>query len=163
MNSRLVISLLCAAAVVLACGSLTQSDASVAHAAKSPPTRLSSKRTTTDVTQKVQGVFAIAVEPHALRFAFDVKNSGAKEVEVAFPNGKEYDFAILDSVGREVYRWGKARMFTQSLRNESIDAGDTMRIEERAATTLPRGSYVAVATLHSSNFPMQQRVDFELR
>ena len=54
-------------------------------------------------------------------------------------------------------------MFTQSVQNDMIDGGETMRIEERAATTLPPGSYVAVATLRSTNYPVQERVAFELR
>ncbi|HEX9483520.1 MAG TPA: BsuPI-related putative proteinase inhibitor, partial [Gemmatimonadaceae bacterium] len=70
---------------------------------------------------------------------------------------------VLDSLGHEVYRWGAGRMFTQSVQNRNLDGGDTMRIEERAQTSLPRGRYVAVATLHSKNFPMKESSAFELR
>jgi hypothetical protein len=38
-----------------------------------------------------------------------------------------------------------------------------MRIAERGAPDLPPGSYVAVATLRSTNFPVQERATFELR
>jgi hypothetical protein len=38
-----------------------------------------------------------------------------------------------------------------------------MRIAEHATPSLPQGSYVAVATLRSTNFPVQERVAFELR
>ena len=38
-----------------------------------------------------------------------------------------------------------------------------MRFEERAEQSLPNGSYVAVATLRSSNYPVEERVPFELR
>jgi hypothetical protein len=54
-------------------------------------------------------------------------------------------------------------MFTQSLQNRTIDNGETLRIAEDAAPSLPLGSYVAVATLRSTNFPVQERVAFELR
>jgi hypothetical protein len=69
----------------------------------------------------------------------------------------------MDSSGREVYRWGKERMFTQSLQNRLLDGGETKRYEETADKALPNGSYVAVATLRSSNFPVQERVPFRLQ
>ena len=111
----------------------------------------------------MNGEFAVHIEPHALRFALNVTNESSKDVEVTFPNGQGYDFTVLDSVGREVYRWGAGRMFTQSVQNKLIDGEKTMRIDERAELTLPHGKYVAVATLRSSNFPMTERSTFELR
>lgn len=54
-------------------------------------------------------------------------------------------------------------MFTQSVRNATIDGNDTLRIAERVETTLPQGKYVAVATLRSSNYPIKQVSAFELR
>ena len=58
---------------------------------------------------------------------------------------------------------GKGRMFTQTLQNKVLDGGETKKFEEHAATSLPPGTYVAIATLHSSNYPVQERVAFELR
>ena len=103
------------------------------------------------------------VEGSTLRFTLEVTNVGKKNVELTFPDGQTHDFAVLDSVGREVYRWGADRMFTQSVQNRTIDSGETLRIAEQATPTLAQGSYVAVATLRSSNFPVQERVAFELR
>ena len=111
----------------------------------------------------MNGEFAVHIEPHALRFALNVTNESSKDVEVTFPNGQGYDFTVLDARGSVVYRWGNGRMFTQSVQNKLIDGGKTMRIDERAVTTLPQGKYVAVATLRSSNYPIQQRLAFELR
>jgi hypothetical protein len=160
MKSRLLITLLCAGAVALACGSLTRNDASVAQA---KDTRHSRSNAGISGPPKVNGDFAVHVEPRALRFALNLTNEGKKHVELTFPNGQEYDFAVLDANGREVYRWGQGRMFTQSVQNKLIDGGTTMRIDERAETTLPKGKYVAVATLRSSNYPMTQSSPFELR
>ena len=103
------------------------------------------------------------VDGSTLRFTLDVTNVGRKNVELTFPDGQTHDFAVLDSAGREVYRWGADRMFTQSVQNRTIDGGETLHIAERATPTLPQGSYVAVATLRSTNFPVQERVAFELR
>ena len=165
MNTRLLITLLCAGAVALACGSLTHHDAGTPHAAQlhAPAPKHVSKQAATTIAPNVNGNFAVNIEPHALHFALNLTNDSKKHVELAFPNGQEYDFAVVDSAGREVYRWGAGRMFTQSVRNKLIEGEDTLRIDERAEMTLPHGKYVAVATLRSTNYPISQRSTFELR
>jgi hypothetical protein len=166
MNTRLVIPLLLAGAVALACGSRSHSEATpVAPVAKvtdvvTPP-RHATKLL--DGDPQIHTSFSVSAQPHKLRFALNLTNPSKKHVELAFPTGQEYDFSIVDTGGREVYRWGSGRMFTQSRQNRLLDGGDTMKIEESASETLPPGSYVAVATLHSSNFPIEQRVAFEHR
>lgn len=167
MNSRLLITLLCAGAVALACGSFSRND-NTAQAASSTGT---TKRTAAarsdaraDTTKpKLNGQLAVNIEPHALRITLDLTNESKKDVELSFPNGQQYDFAVIDSAGREVYRWGTGRMFTQSVQNKLIDGGTTMHIVERIETTLPQGRYVAVATLRSSNYPITQRSEFAVR
>jgi hypothetical protein len=161
MNSRLLISLLCAGAVALACGSIAKHEASSAQVS----TRHSSVHISAPAAEKprLASTLDVGIEPHALRFAFNLKNASKKNVELSFPNGQQYDFVVLDSVGREVYRWGAGRMFTQSVQNRQLDGGDSIQIEERMEKTLPRGKYVAVATLRSSNYPLSQRAQFVLR
>ena len=161
MNSRLLITLLCAGAVALACGSLARNSSSATQVTSS--TKHKAPALTATGSASVNGNFAVNVEPHALRFALDLTNQSKKKVELAFPSGQEYEFTVVDSLGREVYRWGSGRMFTQSVQNKLLGSGDTMRIDERAITTLPHGKYVAVATLRSSNFPMTHSSAFELR
>lgn len=177
MNVRtLLIPLLCLGAVVFACGPRSHSEASLvsmslaqqspalapAPAAPRPQQQKPARRRESSVT-KITPNFAVHVEKHALRFALDVTNDGKKDVELTFPDGQTHEFVVLDSIGREVYRWGAGRMFTQSVQNRTIDGGETMHIAERATTSLPLGSYVAVATLRSTNYPVQERVAFELR
>jgi hypothetical protein len=111
----------------------------------------------------VTGEAAVSVENGKVRLALDVSNTGQKNAELAFADGQTYDFAIVNSVGKEVYRWGADRMFTQSMQNRRLDAGDTMRIAEVASVTLPQGAYTAVATLRSTNYPVERRVEFSLR
>ena len=160
MNSRLLITLLCAGAVALACGSFVRNETSPAQA-KTSIRRSSSK--SADTATKVNGDFAVNIEPHALRFALNLTNESKKHVELAFPSGQQYEFTVLDSAGREVYRWGEGRMFTQSVQNKLLDGGDTMHVAERVETTLPAGKYVAVATLRSTNFPIRETSEFVLR
>jgi hypothetical protein len=162
MNSRLLISLLCAGAVALACGSIAKHETSSAQVVTTRHSSAPSVARRSE-TPRVNGALDVRIEPHALRFALSLKNESKKDVELTFPNGQQYDFAVVDSTGREIYRWGAGRMFTQSVQNRLLDGGDTMRIEESMNATLPRGRYVAVATLRSSNFPISQRSEFTLR
>jgi hypothetical protein len=170
MNVRtLLIPLLCLGAVVFACGPRSHSEASLVSMsiAKAPPLAAKPqqpkpKRKEAGVT-KITPSFAVQVEHNTLRFTLNVTNVGKKNVELSFPDGQTHDFVVLDSIGREVYRWGASRMFTQSVQNRTIDGGETMHIAEHATPSLPQGSYVAVGTLRSTNFPVEERVAFELR
>ena len=178
MNTRILIPLLLVGAVALACGSQSHADATVKPADKSvrqagTPTALTAAVAQSASEQKHAGTpaalaplksaFVVRAEARAIHFSLDLTNATKKNVELEFPSGQEYDFAVLDSTGREVYRWGKDRMFTQSVQNKVLDSGETMHIAERAETTLPQGSYIALATLRSSNYPVQERIPFELR
>ena len=95
-------------------------------------------------------------------FDFYVTNNGDKRVEVNFPNGRTHDVIVLDSLGNEVWRWSKGRMFTQSLQNKILRSADTLTYAERW-TGAPRGRYTAVASLASANFPVEQRIEFTVR
>ena len=170
MNVRnLLIPLLCLGAVAFACGPRSHSEASLvsvnlATAVAAPPVVNRAKKTPKKEQQvRVAPNFTISVEHKSIRFALDVTNPTKKDVELTFPDGQTHDFIVLDSVGREMYRWGEGRMFTQSVQNRTIDGGETMHIVEQATIDLAPGSYVAVAKLRSTNFPVQERVPFEVR
>jgi hypothetical protein len=166
MNVRnLLIPLLCLGAVAFACGPRSHSEASLVSVNIAKPVAAPAAPAVKKAPKKKQQVrvapsFTVGVEHKSIRFALDVTNPTKKDVELTFNDGQTYDFAVLDSVGREMYRWGEGRMFTQSVQNRTIDGGETMHIVERAALDLRPGSYVAVATLRSSNFPVQERVPF---
>jgi hypothetical protein len=94
-----------------------------------------------------------------VRFDFRITNAGGGTVEVRFPSGQTHDIAVLDSLGREVWRWSAGRLFTQALRNRVLHSNDTLAFGERWSVA-PRGRYVAVATLASRNLPIERRVGF---
>jgi hypothetical protein len=100
-----------------------------------------------------------------VKFALLVTNIGNKHAELDFPSGKSYDFAVVDSTGREVWRWAQGRMFTQSVRNQQLGVRDTMRVSETwtpSKVSAKAGRYTAIATLNSSNYPVEERVEFVL-
>jgi len=94
-------------------------------------------------------------------FAIEVTNDSPKRVELSFPDGRTHDFVVLDTAGREVWRWSEGRMFTQAMQNRLLDAHDSAVYRERWAPPTP-GRYTLVAQLRSENYPLQQRVEFAL-
>lgn len=98
---------------------------------------------------------------NGVEFDFHVTNVGARKLEVNFPSGQTHELVVLDSAGREVWRWSSGRMFTQSLQNRVLHGSDSLSFALRwhHATA---GHYVAVATLASDNFPMEQRAEFDV-
>jgi len=165
MNVRnLLIPLLCLGAVAFACGPRSHSEASLVSVSIAKPVGAPIVKKAPKKEQQVLVApsFTVSVEHKSIRFALDIANPTKKDVELTFPDGQTHDFVVLDSVGREVYRWGAERMFTQSVQNRTIDGGETMHISETATLDVPPGSYVAVATLRSTNFPVQERAPFQV-
>ena len=109
--------------------------------------------------QKLDSHLDVTVQPRAIQFALGVKNIGKKHVELTFRSGQSYDFVVVDSIGREVWRWSAGRMFTQGVQNKQLSSGDSMHARETWAAPAP-GRYTAIATLNSTNFPTEQRADF---
>jgi hypothetical protein len=103
----------------------------------------------------------IDVAANEVRFALNVTNVGRKHVELSFPNGKSHDFIVVDSLGHEVWHWSAGRMFTQGVQNKQLGSGDVMNVSEAWKRPLP-GHYTAIATLNSSNYPIEQRAEFTL-
>jgi hypothetical protein len=95
-----------------------------------------------------------------VRLVFHVTNRAAQRLELTFGSGQLYDFAILDSSGREVWRWSSGRMFTQALQTRLLDPNETLTFEEQWHPAGRAGSFTAVATLRSTTHPVEQRVDF---
>lgn len=174
MSSRFLILVLCVGAVAFACGPRAHNEASapqktrssVARAVdtsapvvqqQSAPRAESRKPSSTAVTAQ----FYVHVADSSVRFALHIVNASKKQVELTFPSGQTYDFVILDSLGREMWRWGNGRMFTQALRNKLLARGETIDLEETwNAATLPPGRYTARALLTSQNYPIVQQTTF---
>ena len=173
MNTRLIIPLLVAGALAFACGPRSRSEAPTALASAVPlsantivshPSKRhdgGSARSKASV-EKLDSRFHVAVDKRQVHFALNVQNVGTKHVELDFPSGKSYDFVVVDSVGREVWRWSNGRMFTQGLQNKQLGTGDNMQVSETWTKPAP-GRYTAIATLNSTNYPVEQRVDFTMQ
>lgn len=163
MPSRILIALLCAGALAFACGPRTHSEAASATSlATASPVTQQGTVTTTKKAHELSSVFDVRVQPNGVEFALRVTNDAKKHIELTFPSGQTHEFTVVDSLGREVWRWGATRMFTQNVQNKLLSGGETMRIAEQWEKPAVHGKYVAVASLHSSNYPIEERVEFVL-
>ena len=167
MSSRSLIPFLLVAAVVFACGPRVHSEASakrdsvvVAQAGSPAKPALSTRHASTDRKSAVEAQLYVRTNEASITLALHVFNTGKKRVELTFPSGQTYDFVVLDSAGREVWRWGKGRMFTQTLRNKLLSGGESLELEETFKDHLEPGRYIARATLTSQNYPLVQQTEF---
>ncbi|MBI1809709.1 MAG: hypothetical protein HYR75_07415 [Gemmatimonadetes bacterium] len=97
-----------------------------------------------------------------VRFDFRVTNTGDKKVEVNFPSGKTHELVVVNEAGHEVWRWSRGQFFTQSLQNRVLRSADALDWDAKWEGA-PRGKYVAIASLASGNFPVEQRAEFTVR
>jgi hypothetical protein len=156
MNGKLPISLLCVAALAFACGPRPRNEASGSARVRSGEIAAARNADGSPLTPSLD----VSVG-RGVRFAFEIVNESSRKLEVRFPNGLTHDVVVLDSVGREVWRWSEGRLFTQAMQNRVLRSSDSLRYVQ--AWTDPRpGRYVAVATLASANYPVERRVEFQV-
>ena len=152
MHIRFVASLLCLAAAAYACGPRPHAD---------PAATAATVRTRMPNEPKLASSLDVAVDK-GVTFALHVTNTTDRKIELNFASGQTHDFAVLDASGREVWRWSAGRMFTQALQNRLVSSRATMTYEETWQPEDARGSFTAVGTLRSDNYPIETRVEFTL-
>jgi intracellular proteinase inhibitor BsuPI len=142
-------SMATASAATSAKGSVEGERATMAGRRGSAPGRLTSS---TDVT----------VTGDDVRFVLHVTNGTAKKLELTFPSGQTHDIIIVDAAGSEVWRWSTGQMFTQALRNQPLDPNASLTYSMRWRRPKVHGPLTAVATLTSTNYPLESRATFAL-
>ena len=158
MYNRFIAPLCCIAAVAFACGPrpssvLSASTTADVPAPPAPKTAAAREPLASSLSVRVQDGVALALR---------VTNSSDKQLEINFPGGQTYEFRVVDAGGRELWRWSEGRMFTQSLQNRLLGAGETLTFEEQWKAPVAHGKFVAIATLLSDNHPVETRVEFVL-
>lgn len=153
-NNRPVLLAAAAAALILACGPRAQHKDSVEArdlstvSAASPDTALAAS-----TRVSIDG---------GVDLTLHVTNLHDRAMELRFPNGQTHEFVVLDSTGREIWRWSEGRLFTQTLQARLLGARETVDFTSRWDAAGKSGRFTAVSTLRSANHPVQERVDFVL-
>ncbi len=106
----------------------------------------------------LNGHLAADVTDGAVAFAFTVENTGTDPIDLEFRTGKTVDVAVYDD-GVELWRWSDGRLFTQAIRAETLDPGES--IDRELTWGDPRsGTYTAVASLEATTAVLVERVAF---
>ena len=159
--SRVAIALLCAGALAFACGPRTHSEAaSTASLATAAPVVQQGTPHAHNDAVPLASRLEVKVERNTVQFALHVTNQSRKHLELTFPNGQTHEFVVVDSVGREIWRWSTTRLFTQAVQNKLLSSGETYRVGEQWQHPLPHARYTVIASLNSTNFPVQERAEF---
>jgi intracellular proteinase inhibitor BsuPI len=157
MKTRVIGTLFVCGLVAFACGPRTRSSES------SAPTKTTVRQKKhTPVTAPLVADLAVNVSDE-VRFAFAVTNASTKGVEIDFPSSQTHDFAVLDSAGAEVWRWSRTRMFTSALLTKPLGSDDGSTFADSWSPEGRHGRFTVIATLESSNYPLEQRAEFTLR
>ena len=104
----------------------------------------------------------VTVTGDVVQFVLHITNNSAKKLELTFPTGETHDVAVVDAAGGEVWRWSSGQMFTQALRNQPLDSHASRTYTVRWRAPHAHGSLTAIATLMSSNYPLEMRAPFSL-
>ncbi len=86
---------------------------------------------------------------HLTITAFNTANS---PITLTFPSGQSYDFTVRRD-GNEIWRWSHERFFTQAIREQTIDPGDSLTYTEiweqvnNDGERVSPGKYEAAGTL----------------
>jgi hypothetical protein len=151
MRSRLLVLLLCAGALVLACGPRAHSNEASATASHA-----------TDNSGRVLATSLNVSVERGVQFAFHVTNNTEKGIELRFPSSQTHDFIVLDSIGREVWRWAGERMFTSAMQTKMLGARETMKVEEDWDPAGKKGRFTVVAKLTSRSHPLEEKAEFAI-
>lgn len=161
MISRIAIPLLVVGALAFACGPRPNTEASTPVRATATVAQVAKARSMKPA--KLQPNLAVVRHRDgAVRLSLHIANAGDKRAELSFPTGQTHDVVVLDSTGREVWRASDGRLYTQALRHRGLSGGDTATFDATWRPSHARGRYVAVATLHSTNFPVERRAEIVL-
>ena len=158
MKTRVIATLITCGLVAFACGPRTRSSESTS---KTVTVRHKRAPLSAPLVAKL-GVDVGDSDDREVKFDLAVTNASAKGVEIDFPNAMTHDFAVLDSTGAEVWRWSTTRMFTSALMTKPLGVDDAHVYEEGWTPANAHGRYTVVATLASSNYPLEQRAEFTL-
>lgn len=160
--SGIAIAVLCAGALAFACGPRTHSEAAstASLATAAPVLQQGATRNRSDAAPLASRL-DVKLDHGTVQFDLRVTNQSKKHIELAFPNGQTHEFVVVDSLGRELWRWSSTRLFTQALQNKLLGSGESMRVGEQWPHPA-HGKYTVIATLNSTNFPVQERAEFVL-
>jgi len=171
MPRQLLVPVILAVALAAATGRISHSN-ELAAADADRPTRLAplaaAARSAAELERSASGretishELAVDTESGVVRFELKLTNESGRRLELNFPDGYTHDVTVLDASGREVWRWSRGRLFTQSIRNRMLGADESFAVSEQWKPDGRRGTFTAVVELRSTNYPVAERAGFSI-
>jgi hypothetical protein len=158
MKTRLTVTLFACGLVAFACGPRTRSSESSASS-------VTVRHKHAPLSAPLVAKLAIDLgdsSAHEVKFDLAITNASTKRVEIDFPTAMTHDFTVLDSTGTEIWRWSRTRMFTSALLTKPLGVDDAHVYEDGWTPENAHGRFTVIATLASSNYPLEQRAEFTL-
>src|SRR5688572_33228011 len=126
MSSKVLIPFLCLGAVAFACGPRARNEASTprrdsvalasSKAVTAPVAMQQGSARPTRKSGKVDAELFVRTNGGEISLALHVVNNTKKNVELTFATGQTHDFVVVDSLGREVWRWAQGQIGRASCR-----------------------------------------------
>jgi hypothetical protein len=161
-RARQIAGLAAAVTLAAACGS-QEHPFSLATAAAATNTRvIAAASHPRPLATTLESSMDVSVNGEDVHFVMHVMNHTARKVEVTFPSGQTHDIAVMDAAGSEVWRWSSGQMFTQALRNQPLDPQASLSYSMHWHRPRAHGPLTAIATLTSTNYPLESRAAFAL-
>lgn len=104
----------------------------------------------------------VDVASPAVELTLHVTNAGDAPVVFTFPSAQRHEFRITTESGEEVWRWSEDRMFTQALVTDTLEPGETWRLQGEWEPGGRAGRFTAAGLLMARDTALEQRVTFEL-
>jgi hypothetical protein len=108
--------------------------------------------------RKLSSSLKVTVEAD-VTLAYTVKNESTTPVELHFPTGQRYDFAVTDKTGRVLWRWGEGKAFPMEVGVKVLAGGESVTFTEHWTPTA-HGELIAMGFLTSKEEKMLARSPF---
>src|SRR5262249_50509117 len=84
-----------------------------------------------------------------------IRNTTSLPLSLPFNSGQQYDLAIRDEAGRQVFLWSEGKVFIQVLMRLDLNPGEKtfvidVKLADRAGKTFPAGRYTVEGWLTTS-------------
>ena len=130
-----------------------------------PITRGEEQLEETDLVEEHEDL-AASVETDSQSFIFTVTNTKKEPIDITFTSGQEYDYIVLDSNGLKVKQLSEDMMYTQAIKEVTLEPKETLSYSAHVAEVadgLSPGNYTIQFIFKGSDAPLTATTEFEVQ
>lgn len=126
-----------------------------------PPAKETQVRRAVSADQALAGALNVSVSDE-VRLDFRLTNGASRAIELNFPSGRTHDFVVMDTTGRELWKWSDGRLFTQVMQNKVLRRDEALSWNADWDPGSHHGTFIAAVSVRSDNHPFEQQVRFTI-